>query len=309
MSAIRLENLAKTYRTGWRQKVETVALRGLTLEVREGEIFGFLGPNGAGKSTTIHLLLNLIRPTAGAAFLFDRPANDAQIHQRLGYLPESVNLHDYYSGQELLEFYAALTRVPQEARAARVAAMLEIVKLTDAAHKRVSRYSKGMLQRIGLAQAMLHNPDLLILDEPTSNLDPVGRKEVRDVLIDLKKQGKTILICSHVLSEVESICDRVAILQQGELKRLGTLQELSAPKGVRLTVAAMPAGLIAELAATAAMVTFIQGKIGIKCPDQATKAQVEALLRQHQVAVEQSEIETQSLEDIFFSVVGSASAL
>jgi len=227
MAAIYTENLNKAYASFFSKQSETNALKGLNLEVKEGETFGFLGPNGAGKTTTILLLLNLIRPDSGAARLFDLPVTDSNVHRRLGYLPESVNLHDYYTGQGLLEFYAALLDVPIQIREARIAGLLQLLRLEDAATKSVSKYSKGMLQRLGFAQALLHDPDLLILDEPTASLDPVGRKEFREILVDLKKRGKTIFISSHILSEVESVCDRVAILQKGELKRVGTLQELS----------------------------------------------------------------------------------
>jgi ABC-2 type transport system ATP-binding protein len=302
MSAIRTENLCKTYTAGWTRD-ETRAVRMLNLDVREGEIFGFLGPNGAGKTSTIHLLLNLMRPTSGTAHLFDRPITETDVHRRLGYLPESVNLHDYYRGRALLEFYAALCGVPAEARPARVAELLKLMQLEDAAEKRVSKYSKGMAQRIGFAQAMLHDPDLLILDEPTASLDPVGRKEFRDILLELKRRGKTVFISSHILSEVESVCDRVAILQNGELKRVGTLQELSAGKSTDLVVKGLPAPVMEALAATAAQVTLLQGQVTIRCPDEALRETVEDLLRQHGVEIVRKEAKTQSLEDIFFSII------
>jgi ABC-2 type transport system ATP-binding protein len=303
MTAIRLDNLSKTYRGGWRKKGAVSALKSLSLEVREGEIFGFLGPNGAGKTTTIHLLLDLMRPTAGSAEMFDRPAGDAQVRRRLGYLPESVNLHTYYTGRGLLEFYAALADVPTAARAGRINHLLQLLKLEEAASRPVTKYSKGMLQRLGFAQALLHDPDLVILDEPTSSLDPVGRKEFRDILLLLKAQGKTVFISSHILSEVESVCDRVAIMEQGELKRIGTLQELSAPKSVKLTVRGVPGDLFGALTATSAEITFAREELVIKCADPATRERVEKLLAEHQLAPERTEVETQSLEDIFFSAL------
>ncbi|HVM62677.1 MAG TPA: ABC transporter ATP-binding protein [Verrucomicrobiae bacterium] len=302
MAAIRIERLSKTYRAGWNGK-ETTALRNLNLEVQEGEIFGFLGPNGAGKTTTIHLLLNLIRPTVGAAYLFDCPATETEVHRRLGYLPETVNLHDYYRGRKMLEFYAALARVPPAARSSRVTELLKLLQLEDAANKVVARYSKGMAQRIGFAQAMLQDPDLLILDEPTSSLDPVGRKEFRDILLELKQRGKTVFISSHILSEVESVCDRVAILQNGELKRVGTLEELSAGRMVRLIVKSLPAPVVEALSATTAQVTLMQGQITIRCPDEATCGEIERLLEQHHVEIAHKETEAQSLEEIFFSSI------
>lgn len=302
MSAIRTENLCKTYRSGWKRD-ETSAVRTLNLEVKEGEIFGFLGPNGAGKTSTIHLLLNLIRPSSGTAHLFDQPVTETEVHRRLGYLPESVNLHTYYRGRELLDFYAALCGLPVEKRAGRVSELLKLLQLEEAAEKSVAKYSKGMAQRIGFAQAMIHDPDLLILDEPTASLDPVGRKEFRDVLLDLKQRGKTVFISSHILSEVETVCDRVAILQNGELKRIGTLQELSAGNTTKLVVKSLPAPVMDALAATTVEVTMVQGKITIRCPDEALRQSVEELLQQHSVEILQRETEAQSLEEIFFSSI------
>jgi ABC-2 type transport system ATP-binding protein len=302
MLAIRIENLAKTYRAGWGGK-ETAAVHALNVEVNEGEIFGFLGPYGAGKTTTIHMLLNLIRPTSGAAYLFNRPVSETEVHSRLGYLPETVNLHDYYRGRGLLNFYAALAGIPAGARPQRVAELLKLLKLEDAADKVVAKYSKGMAQRIGLAQAMLHNPDLLILDEPTASLDPVGRKEFRDILMELKHRGKTVLISSHILSEVESVCDRVAILQNGELKRVGTIQELSAGRAARLTTKSLPTQVMDALKTTAVEVTLTQGQITIRCPDESLRRFVEELLQQNSVEIVRTETEAQSLEEIFFSTI------
>jgi len=304
MSAIRIEKLSKTYRGGWSKKKQFTALRGLSLEVKEGEIFGFLGPNGAGKTTTIHLLLDLMRPTAGAAYLFDQPAGNVAVRRRLGYLPETINLHEYYTGRGLLEFYAALTGVPPAIRAGRIDELLTLLKLEEAASRPVTKYSKGMLQRLGFAQTLLHDPDLIILDEPTASLDPVGRKEFRDILIELKRRGKTVFISSHILSEVESVCDRVAIMAKGELARIGTLQELSAPKSAKFIVRGVNGPLIEALAATPAEIGIFLGETTIKFSDAATRAAVEAVLVGHQATVERNEIETQSLEEIFFSAIG-----
>jgi ABC-2 type transport system ATP-binding protein len=273
--------------------------------VKEGEIFGFLGPNGAGKTTTIHLLLNLIRPTAGTAYLFDLPVTETEVHRRLGYLPESVNLHDYYRGRGLLNFYAKLCGLSLDSRRTRVSELLKLLNLEDAADKVVSRYSKGMAQRIGFAQAMLHDPDLLILDEPTASLDPVGRKEFRDILLELKRRGKTVFISSHILSELESICDRVAILQNGELKRVGTLQELSRGRSTRLIVKSLPSSVLEALAQTPVQVTLAQGEATIRCANEALHLTVEELLRQHGVETLRTETETQSLDEIFFSTINA----
>jgi ABC-2 type transport system ATP-binding protein len=302
MSAIRTEDLSKTYKTAWGKK-ETSAVKMLNLEVRQGEIFGLLGPNGAGKTSTIHLLLNLIRPTTGVAFLFDRPVTDTEVHRRLGYLPESVNLHTYYRGRALLNFYAGLCGIPVELREGRVTAVLKLLYLEDAADKQVSRYSKGMAQRIGVAQAMVHDPDLLILDEPTASLDPVGRIQFRELLLELKRRGKTVLISSHILSEVESVCDRVAILESGALKRVGTLQELSASGSTRFVVKDVSGLVMEALAATPAEVTWLQGQVTIRCQDDRVRQTVEALLREHNVAILRQEPEAQSLDEIFLSTI------
>ena len=303
MAAIATENLEKWYSHFLFKREEAPALKGLTLEVREGETFGFLGPNGAGKTTTILLLLNLIQATSGRALLFGQPVSDARVHRRLGYLPESVNLHDYYTGQGLLEFYAALLQLPIQTRRARIAELLQLLHLEDAAHRRVSKYSRGMLQRLGFAQALLHDPDLLILDEPTASLDPVGRKEFRDILLELKRRGKTIFISSHILSEVESVCDRVAILQKGQLKRVGTLQELSAARSARLVLKNVPSAVLEALAASPAEVTMSGGQVTVKCPDAATQSLVEELLSRHGIQPERAELEVQSLEEIFFRAI------
>jgi ABC-2 type transport system ATP-binding protein len=303
MAAIHIEKLAKAYTRTFGAETETNALKGLSLEVREGETFGFLGPNGAGKTTTILLLLNLIRPTGGSALLFDTPVTDYRVHRRLGYLPESVNLHDYYTGRQLLEFYAALLDLPAAGRKARIDELLRLLRLEDAAGKSVAKYSKGMLQRLGFAQALLHNPDLLILDEPTASLDPVGRKEFRDILLELKRNGKTIFISSHILSEVETVCDRVAILEKGELKKVGTLAELSDGVSTRLTLTNVPGTVLEALAQTDAEITLRRRLVTIKCPNRETRQAVDELLRQHGLQPEGSTVETESLEHIFFSAI------
>ncbi len=303
MAAILTQGLEKRYSSMFGGQSETNALKGLNLEVKEGETFGFLGPNGAGKTTTILLLLNLIRPTSGTASLFGLPATDFRVRRRLGYLPESVNLHDYYTGRGLLEFYAGLLGLPVETQNSRITELLQLLRLDDAAGKYVSKYSKGMLQRLGFAQAMLHDPDLLILDEPTASLDPVGRKEFHDILLELKRRGKTIFISSHILSEVESVCDRVAILQKGELKSLGTPQELSTGTSTRLILQNVPGAALEALSKTAAEITMSNGRVAIHCRDAAIRAVIDELLKHHGLQPERSEVATQSLENIFFSTI------
>ena len=217
MTVIRTEGLSKRYRGG------TVALKELDLEVNAAEVFGFIGPNGAGKSTTIQLLLDFINPSSGNAYLFGEPASGTTHRHRIGYLPETVSLHKYYTGEGVLKYYGSLLGLKSTGLKQRVNELLDLVGLASVAQRKLSKYSKGMLQRLGLAQALLSNPDLLILDEPTSNLDPVGRRMFRDLILRQKDQGSTVFISSHILAELGTVCDRVAILQQGELLRLEDL--------------------------------------------------------------------------------------
>ena len=297
MAVIRTENLGKTYRGG------TVALRGLNLEVQAGEVFGFLGPNGAGKSTTIQLLLNFIRPGTGAAFLFGRPVTCTEARQKLGYLPESVNLPDYYSGRELLEFHGALLGLTREEASRQAGERLERVGLGEAAGRKISGYSQGMRQRLGLGQALLDEPELLILDEPTSNLDPVARRDFRDILLDLKARGTTVFICSHILSEVESVCDRVAILQQGELKRAGTLEELSESGGSVVRARDLPGAAMEAVVAAGARLTVEGGESTISCADRRVLEEVKEALERFGVEAGMVESRSQSLEEIFFGTI------
>ncbi len=297
MSVIRTENLGKTYRGG------KTALERLDLEVAAGEVFGFLGPNGAGKSTTIQLLLNLIRPTTGTAYLFDKPVTCAKIRQRVGYLPESVNLHAYYKGRRLIEFYAGLLGIKRADRSRSAMDVLARVGLLDAADQAVSQYSKGMLQRLGLAQALINDPELLILDEPTSNLDPIARRDFRNIVLQSKASGKTVFISSHILSEVESVCDRVAILQEGEMKRVGALEELSRAKAFQIVVRDLPAAVMEWLATSKAQLTLRGGEATIECADETLLREVEQVLKKSGADIERIETQMQSLEEIFFGAI------
>jgi ABC-2 type transport system ATP-binding protein len=221
-------SLKKTYRTGfWLNKVVT-PLKQCTLSVYPGQTFGLLGPNGAGKTTLLKTLLGIIRPTAGRGFILGQPLGDRAIKQRIGYLPENPYFYDYLTGWEFLDFTAGLFQLPASVKRKRIPELLDLVGLAQSAAKKkqMRRYSKGMLQRVGMAQALINNPDVIFLDEPMSGLDPLGRYQMREIILSLKAQGKTIFFNSHVLSDVEVICDRVAILAQGDLICEGTLDEL-----------------------------------------------------------------------------------
>jgi ABC-2 type transport system ATP-binding protein len=203
-----------------------VALAGLNLEVNAGEVFGFLGPNGAGKTTTMNVLLGFVPPTSGAAYLFGIDVRQPIARQRIGYLPEMTYYYKFLTAEELLRFYAKIFSLPRAETDRRIDQLLKLVELEHARKRPIKSYSKGMQQRVGLAQALINNPDLLILDEPTSGLDPLGRMKVREIIQRLKNEGKTVFFSSHELGEVETICDRVAIIHQGELKTIGRVHQI-----------------------------------------------------------------------------------
>ena len=222
---VETRNLTKTYRDFWgRQKVR--ALKALDLEIHRGEIFGLLGPNGTGKTTTIKLLLGLLFPTSGEVNILGRPASDVAKNERLGYLPEESYLYRFLNAEETLDFYGRLFKIPGAVRRQRVAQLIQMVGLESAKKRQLREYSKGMTRRIGLAQALINDPDLILLDEPTSGLDPIGTRNMKDLILKLKEQGKTIIMSSHLLGDVQDVCDRVGILYQGELKELGRVDDL-----------------------------------------------------------------------------------
>jgi len=222
---IETRSLTKIYRDFWgRQKVR--ALNALDLEIRRGEIFGLLGPNGSGKSTTIKLLLGLLFPSSGQALVFGKEATDAKKNERIGYLPEESYLYKFLNAEETLDFYGRLFNMSAKVRKERIDQLIDMVGLNWARKRQLREYSKGMTRRIGLAQALINDPELILLDEPTSGLDPIGTREMKDLILKLRAQGKTILMSSHLLPDVQDVCDRIAILHQGELKELGRVDSL-----------------------------------------------------------------------------------
>ncbi|MEZ4467203.1 MAG: ABC transporter ATP-binding protein [bacterium] len=219
---------------GIAQRVE--AVRGVSLRVEPGEIFGFLGPNGAGKTTTIKMLMGLIRPTSGTASILGRPLGDREARARLGFLPEHPYFYDYLKPIEFLDFYGRLFRIDARERRRRAEALVDRVGLRHAVNRPLRKFSKGMVQRIGIAQALINDPDLVVLDEPMSGLDPMGRKDVRDLIFALKEQGKTVFFSSHILQDVEALCDRVAIMARGRLRSIGPLHTLLGDEVERIDV-------------------------------------------------------------------------
>lgn len=222
---IETRNLTKVYRDFWGRK-KVAALKSLNLTIHRGEVFGLLGPNGSGKTTTIKLLLGLLFPSSGQALVLGKDATDVAKNERIGYLPEESYLYKFLTAEETLDFYGRLFNISPSRRRSEANRLIEMVGLNHARHRVLKEYSKGMTRRIGLAQALINDPELVLLDEPTSGLDPIGTREMKDLIRSLKQQGKTIVMCSHLLADVQDVCDRIAILHQGELKELGNVSDL-----------------------------------------------------------------------------------
>ena len=249
-TAVHTQNLSKVYKDFWgRDKVR--ALENLDLTIQRGEVFGLLGPNGSGKSTTIKLLLGLIFPSSGSATVLGHPTGDSAINERIGFLPEESYLYRFLNGEEILKFYGRLFKIDRRTLNKRVPELLDIVGLDGKARKRKLReYSKGMARRIGLAQALINNPDLILLDEPTTGLDPIGTREMKDLIVSLKQQGKTVLLCSHLLADVQDVCDRVTILFRGKMQALGDVKDLLQVRDVtQIETSGMTAAQVQQLQA------------------------------------------------------------
>jgi ABC-2 type transport system ATP-binding protein len=273
---IETRTLTKVYKDFWgRSKVR--ALNALDLEIRRGEIFGLLGPNGSGKSTTIKLVLGLLFPTGGKALVFGQDATEVTKNERIGYLPEESYLYKFLNAEETLDFYGRLFNMPSDVRKQRINDLINMVGLNWARRRQLREYSKGMTRRIGLAQALINDPELLLLDEPTSGLDPIGTREMKDLILKLRDQGKTIVMSSHLLPDVQDVCDRIGILHQGELKELGRVSEL-------LTVQD---------------VTQIRARnVSPEC-----EAELRAVLAKHNTELLAVERPTLSLEELFLEIV------
>jgi len=258
-TVVSAEGLTKDFLTGFWRPTPRRALNGLSFEIPSGGVFGLLGPNGAGKSTTLKLLLNLLRPTSGRIELLGRPPGDVQSRRRLGFLPENPSFYDQLTAEELVSYFAGLFGFTGADRRRRVESVLERVGLGAERRRPLRQYSKGMLQRVGLAQALVNDPELVILDEPMSGLDPIGRREVREMILELRDQGRTVLFSSHILSDAELLCSRVGILVKGQLVSSGALGELThdTVRGVEVVVSRLPAEIAERLRSRLERVTRI----------------------------------------------------
>jgi ABC-2 type transport system ATP-binding protein len=280
---VETRSLTKVYRDFWGRKKKT-ALNALDLTIHKGEIFGLLGPNGSGKTTTIKLLLGLLFPTAGDAFVFGEPAAKVEKNERIGYLPEESYLYRFLNAEETLDFYGRLFDIPATVRRERAAKLIDMVGLSADKKRILKEYSKGMRQRIGLAQALINDPELVILDEPTSGLDPLGTRWMKDLILELRKQGKTVLMCSHRLDDVQDVCDRIAILYNGDLQELGAVSKLVEDQN-RIQVRATSVRETPEL-----------------------KADLEELFRKHGGTLEAVGHPTTTLEELFLKIVEESKA-
>jgi ABC-2 type transport system ATP-binding protein len=300
--AIKTVNLTKRYSGLW-SKQPVDAVKNLNLEVYRGEIFGFLGPNGAGKTTTIKVLLGIIYPTEGEAYVLGKPAGDPKNHYKISYLPENPYFYDYMTGREILTFYAKLFGIVEPERSKRVNELLDRVGLSRAADQPLRTYSKGMLQRIGLAQCLINDPELLILDEPTAGLDPIAHIDIRDMILDLRNQGKTLFISSHQLSDVERVCDRVAILNKGVMVRLGRIEELLAGGHVEIIADKVPDNAVEPIRQLGGKVSLHDGRLIVEQPDNGTVDRVIDIVRAaggHIISVKPYR---RTLEDLFVETI------
>jgi ABC-2 type transport system ATP-binding protein len=302
---LKTEALRKTFKVGfWGRQV--TALEGLDLEVRQGEVFGFLGPNGAGKTTTLKILMGLIYPTGGQAWLFGKPIGDRDSKARLGFLPESPYFYDYLTGAEFLRFYADLFGLSGPIVNRRIGELLELVGMTHARDLQLRKFSKGMLQRIGIAQALINDPELVVLDEPMSGLDPIGRKEIRDLILRLKEEGKTIFFSSHILHDAEMLCDRVSILVKGRLVAMGRVSDLigaASTHSIEVLVEGLGSEGMAQVKPFTEKVTVTGDRALLTLKGQQSVSEVLERIRTAKAKLISLTPQNSSLEDLFMREV------
>jgi len=300
--AVKTEGLTKTYRL-FMQKKPVSAVSDLNVEVAEGEIFGFLGPNGAGKTTTIKMLLGLVYPTSGKAWLLGKPAGDIELKRRISYLPETPYFYDYMTGAEVLSFYGRLFGYKTEYLTPKIEELLKTVGLYGDRDKPLGQYSKGMLQRIGIAQTLINDPKLLILDEPTTGLDPLAHSDIRDLILRLRDEGKTVFLSSHQLSDVEMVCDRVAILNRGKLLKTGSLKDMLAVGHVEVRATDLNAETIEKLKEYANSVEKVANCYAISQGDGECIDRTIDLVRQCKGQIESIIPQKRTLEELFVEMI------
>ena len=311
MFAITIKDLCKEYRVGFLRKRVRV-LSDLSLNVGEGEVFGYLGPNGAGKTTTLKLLMDLLRPTSGEVRILGRPAGDVRTKRQVGFLPEQANFYEYLTGRELLSFYGQLLGLRRSDRRERIATLARELRIDAALDLPLRKYSKGMLQRIGLAQALLNDPKLILLDEPMSGLDPIGRREVRDLLLRLKSEGRTVFFSSHIIPDVEVVCDRVGILVGGRLVARGPLDEMLEARitSIEVTVSRVPPELLEELDHLFMTRPVTKGeRLLLTAKDEDALAALLPRLLEHKAVIHAIVPQRESLEEYFIRHVQPRDAL
>jgi ABC-2 type transport system ATP-binding protein len=307
MAAIEILGLEKTYTVGFWRKRPKYALRPFDLTVEDGEIFGFLGPNGAGKTTTLKLLMGLIFPTAGSARILGMAVDDPRMKAQIGFLPEQPYFYDYLTARELLEYYGQLSGVERKQLSSRVKQVLQRVGLPDVGGMQLRKFSKGMLQRVGIAQAILHDPKVVFFDEPMSGLDPMGRREVRDLMAQLKQEGKTVFFSTHILSDAEALCDRVGIIHQGELRGVGAVADLTSSVHGKVEVVWQGTTIPASLRALGAECHVTRDTVRAMLSEANQDAAIDALRRERLRLVSVTPVRT-SLEDYYLQKLQPASA-
>jgi ABC-2 type transport system ATP-binding protein len=302
MTAIETEKLTKEHRIGfWRKRV--CVLSQLDLAVHQGEIFGYLGPNGAGKTTTLKLLMGLLRPTSGEARILGRPPGDVRIHQQVGFLPEQPAFYEYLTGRELLNFYGQLLGLDRSIRRERIESLVLQLRIESALDLQLRKYSRGMVQRLGLAQALLNDPKVILLDEPMSGLDPIGRREVRDLLLRLKEEGKTVFFSSHIIPDVEVVCDRVGILVSGRLIAQGSLNEMIEAQiaSIEVTISRVPPEALEDVSYLLMTKPVKRGeRVLLTVKDEGVLAELLARLLDDKAVIHAIAPHRESLEEYFF---------
>ena len=301
-AAIEIENLTKDYPFGFLHLKKKRSLEGLTMQVESGEVFGFLGPNGAGKSTTIKLLVGLIFPEAGTARILGKSIADIEMHRDIGYLPEQPYFYDYLTAAEVLDYFARFHDLTAADRSERVARMLKKVGLETAGKIQLRKYSKGMLQRVGLAQAILHDPKVVILDEPMSGLDPIGRREVRDIILELKREGKTVLFSTHILSDAEMLCDRVGVIVGGKLRGVGAPGEIVVMKSQGMEILFELAGSGTSAAGIIVKATKTGDRYRLQVPEEELYPALEQLRAVGAKILSVAQVKA-SLEEYFMNLI------